>query len=228
MAVMLNILNKVHEDEAIRMSKEEVEAYKHRSMDLYFTHNNMLVTFGYLNGNQVWFSYTNLDDVFLSRRIFDCMKFGAFYRKTDLDTALSVSGMIKSDLLGMCHAAVTHLEDNHPIFTGSIISKEPTDDKPMTGVDFSQIVISVPQCLRSHIPDIGEDDDIITALEEDYQRLEALYADNEAYSEAKRREAEAICKRWADADCLKLSNRAVIRTLYRDVRYHRYAAVHNK
>ncbi len=221
---MLNLINNVSEDDAKYLYKNSDEKIidNHRSMDLYFAHNGVMAALGYLNGKLVWFSYTGLRDKLLSRRIFDCMKFGAFYRETSLDTALAAAGMTSSDLQKMCHAHVEHLENNQPIFTGCISSSTENREEAMTGVEFADSVISVPASLKAIVPLVGTDDDIIAHLEKDYQLLEALYGKNEGFSPQKQQQAKQISAKWQNVDCLKMADRAAIRTLYYKVRYHRY------
>lgn len=221
---MLNLINNVSEDDAMYLCKNPDEKItdNYRTMDLYFAHNDVMAALGYLNGKLVWFSYTGLRDKFLSRRVFDCMKFGTFYRETTLDTALAAAGMTLEDLQKMCYAHVEHLEQNQPVFSGCITSSTENREEAMTGVEFADSIIGVPASLKAIVPLVGATDDIITELEKDYQFLEALYGVNESFNPVKQQQAKQISAKWQRVDCLKMADRAAIRTLYVKVRYHRY------
>ncbi|MCR5166748.1 MAG: hypothetical protein K6C13_05965 [Oscillospiraceae bacterium] len=221
MEAMLNLANNIPEDEAVKLVETSVE---YRTMDLYFAHNGMLVAFGYVNGDLVWFSYTSIRDTFLSRRIFDCMKFGKFYRRVTVERALATAGLVEESLLSMCHARISNIEEDYPVFTGCVeVRANSENSQPMTGDDFAEIAAALPDKLRQFVSKVGSDDDIIMNLEADYQTLEELYKPDESISDQKQQIVHDIVDKWAQVDFLKMAERAAIRSLYKDVRYHRYA-----
>lgn len=224
MELMLNLMNRIGENDAEHLSREKKSSNVKRTMDLYFTHTNMLVALGYFDDDLVWFSYSSLSDVFLSRRVFETMKHGWFYRKAPLDKALATAGMLERDLEYMCYAHIDSLEQRFPVFSGCISLPEPDENKSsFAGVDFAQVAAVCPERLRTAIKQIGTEDDIAVVLADDFKNLENLYDVGEAHSYRKQQEAKRICDKWRNAVCLKMSERAFVRTLYHDVLYHRYA-----
>lgn len=227
---MLNLLNNIPEEDADYLygkgeTPEETRlAAENRSMDLYISQNGNLTAIGFIDGNLVWLSITRINDLFLTRRVFDCMKVGGFYRKVSFDTALTALSVTTKDLENMCHVNIQHLEHAHPVFSGCLVNQTKRDgDDALTGTEFAKILAVLPMRLRSLIPQIGAEDDILAELEKDYAALEALYPSNDAaYNPEKHDMAVAICSKWQSAECLKLSDRARIRTLYHDICYHRH------
>lgn len=238
MSVLLNLINTISDEETERLyetvdrksentSDEErkpiIRVEEHRRLVLFISHAHDLVAFGFSNENLVWFSYTKTDDLFLSRRVFDCMKVGAFYRKATPERALAAAGLIQRDLYGMCRIDVLNVEKPTPVLTGCI-TVQPQDEKSaMTGEDFAKLIAVLPGRLETGIANIGEIDDILLELEKDYQKLECLYDDDKIPIQEKNNKATALCERWRRAVCLNMSDRAVLRNLYRDVCYYEKA-----
>ena len=227
---MLNLVNNVAESDAEYLHKSEARdavrsaSSEHRRMDLYISQSGNLTAIGYVNGNLVWFSITKVNDLFLTRRVFDCMKVGSFYRRVSLMTILDSVSVTMKDLESMCYVNAEHIEKDHPIFSGCLVSQPEQEGKePLTGTEFAKIIAVLPLRLQSAIPNIGTEDDILTELEKDYATLESLYSKSESYNPQKQQKALSICRKWRTAECLKLSERAAIRTIYHDVCYHRYA-----
>lgn len=232
---MLNLLNILPENEAEylynkdedRAFIQQSEAEANRHMDMYVAQNGNLTAIGYLDNNLVWFSVTRINDLFFTRRVFDCMKVGSFYRRATFDKALSTASVTARDLEFMCHIGIQHMERDHPTFSGCLVSQsEQEDGNALTGIDFAKIIAVLPMRLSSAIPQIGSEDDIITELEKDYATLESLYSsDSDPYEPSKNMTALTICNKWRSVECLKMSGRAAIRTLYHDICYHRYASL---
>lgn len=247
MSTLLNFVNRVSDEDAIYLynradedsadkSKDSTETSEtvfssaSRRLVLFISHNSYLVTFGYINDALVWFSNTPVSDTLLTRRIFDCVKVGAFYRKVEPETVLNLVGMTQRDLYGMCRTDVISLENDHPLFSGSIVSQPPQNNQPaLTGVEFANLIAVMPQRFKSMIGNIGTDDDILAELEKDYKRLVALSHAEPVDAENNSRytgnnycykEALAIRDKWSKAECLKMADRAAIRTLYCDICSH--------
>ena len=218
--VIDNELPASHEGESVELPEPHIE---HRRLVLFVSHSRDLISFGFIDENLVWFSLTKTDDLLLTRRIFDCMKVGKFYRKVTPDKALMSTGVAQIDLCGMCRIDITHLESDRPVFTGWLENASGKDKKGIvTSVEFANKIAVLPERIRANIADIGSADDILTELEKDYKTLETLY-DNDDTAQEKRDKALVIRSKWYDAKCLNMSDRATIRTLYRDVCYHKCA-----
>ena len=238
MSTVLNLINTISDEETERLYEpidddsdkqsgesqvQPIHRVEHRRLVLFISHTHDLVAFGFLNENLVWFSYTKTDDLFLSRRIFDCMKVSAFYRKTTPERALAAAGLIQRDLLSMCRVDALDIEKSNPVLTGCI-TIQPSDDKSdMTGEDFAKLIAVCPTRLESNISNIGTIDDILLELEKDYQKLESLYDNDKISSQEKNNKATALCDKWRRAVCLNMSDRATLRDLYRDVCYYEKA-----
>lgn len=229
MDMMLNLVNKIPDDEAEYLyqkvedtagnDKETVAiepTTEHRRLVLFVSHSRDLITFGFINDNLVWFSFTKTDDLLLTRRIFDCMKVGKFYRKVTPDKALMLTGVAQLDLYGMCRADITHLECDYPTFTGCLTN---SSENSVTGVEFANLIAVLPQRIKANINNIGTIDDILIELEKDYQILETLRDSNDTVQK-KRSKALAIRNKWCNAICLNMSDRATVRSLYRDICCH--------
>lgn len=215
MTSILNKANMVHDDKAEYLRDVERSGLKHRRMDIYVSHNDMMLAIGYEDGNLVWLSNTPLSDLFLSRRVFECMKEGEFYRRVKLKDVFAVLGMTQKDLQTMCHVGLDGLENEKPVFSGCITGSG--QDNRMTGTSFATIMAVLPKRLRAMIPAIGSEDEILAELEKDSQYLDELYHSDSKFDVASKRKADDIRIKWRNADCLKLIDRAVIRTLYRKV-----------
>lgn len=238
MSALLNLINTISDEETERLyetvdndsekssdetQKPSIRSVERRRLVLFISHAHDLVAFGFSNENLVWFSYTKTDDLFLSRRIFDCMKVSAFYRKTTPERALATAGLIQRDLLSMCRVDVLDIEKSNPVLTGCI-TIQPSDDKSdMTGEDFAKHIAVCPTRLESNILNIGAIDDILLELEKDYQKLGELYNNNKIPDQEKNNKATALCDKWRKVVCLNMSDRAVLRNLYRDVCYYEKA-----
>lgn len=234
MNTLLNYVNRVSDTDATYLynyaNREDNDAdafetvflSKNRRLVLFISHNRYLVAFGFVSNALVWFSYTPVSDILLTRRVFDCMKIGAFYRKVEPEIVLNLVGMAQRDLYRMCRTDVIKLEDAHPIFSGSIVSQPPTENQPpLTGVEFANLIAVMPQRFENMIASIGTDDDIIIELEKDFKRLTALSSgsvgseDDYCY-----KEAMTIRDKWRKAECLNMAERATIRGLYGDICWH--------
>lgn len=236
MSALLNLINTISDEDTERLyetvdknsekspnetQQQPIRSAEHRRLVLFISHAHDLVAFGFLNENLVWFSYTKTDDMFLSRRIFDCMKVGAFYRKTTPECALASAGLIQRDLLSMCRIDVLNIEESEPVMKGCVSIQQ--DNGSMTGEDFAKFIAVCPTRLESNIANIGTIDDILLELEKDYQKLESLYDDDKISSQEKNNKASALCAKWSKAICLNMSDRAMLRNLYRDVCYYEKA-----
>lgn len=220
MSALLNIANNVRDDYAQYL--RDIEGYdnsvKRRHLDVYIAHNDMLIVVGYESDNLVWVSYTRLHDLFLSRRVYDCMREGNFYRSLKLPDVLDTVGLREKDLQGMCYARLDNIELDQPVFSGCIVGEK--KESVFTGVDFAAIVAVSAKRLKSMIANVGSDDDIISELEKDRQYVEALYNNGVGFDDNRRKKIAEISNKWRQAECLKLSERAVIRTMYRDICYY--------
>lgn len=209
----LNLVTTISELQTRRLEDEDLSCGNERTMDLYFSHNGRLTVFGFFNSKLVWFSYTSLSDVFLSRRIFDCMKFGAFFHEADRDKALATVGLKESDIQKMCKAHVDHVQFDIPDFTGCMLLNPSEDMTVVTGEDFAEMAKIIPDMLRQSVDNVGTDDVILEELEKDYQVLEAVAESNTSV-------IFRINNKWKMVECLKMSKRAAIRELYYKVIYH--------
>ncbi len=213
---MLNFINTMPDEFAEYLKDvDHMTTANHRRMDLFISHKDELLVFGYFNSNLVWFSRSNLNDTFLSRRIFECVKQGVFYRRAELEDVVNAANITAEDLYGMCGASLDGVETDTPKFSGCI-----TNDDTMTmmhGMDFANFIAVVPKRLRALINDIGSENDILDELDTDYQTLETLYGDGTDCDDEKKAAIYDICDKWREAECLKLCRRASIRTQYMDV-----------
>lgn len=229
---MLNLINTLSDEDTERLYTPEGDAEKfaadergdrpeeRRRLAMFISHSRDLVAFGFSNENLVWFSYTKTDDLLLTRRIYDCMKVGAFYRKAAPEKALSTAGILQRDLYNMCRIDVLDVEKDKPEFTGCFITQPQDDESIMTGEVFAKRIAVIPKRLAAGIANIGDVDDILLELEKDYQRLEALYCNDKISSQEKNNKAMTICEKWRRVSCLNMSERATLRDLYRDVCYY--------
>lgn len=216
---MLNLVNNVSENDAEYLYKVNDicdNTKQRRRMNCYIAQTGCLLALGYLNNDLVWLSSTSINDLFLTRRIFDCMKVGEFYRKTTIDKALFTIGMIPRDLEMMCHVGVNDIETEHVVFTGCV-SNSNISESVMTGVEFAKLMAVLPLRLKKAIEAVGADDDIFDALEKDLGILSSFSGPNQT--------AADICNKWRSVECLKLSDRAAIRTYYHSVCYHKYGKI---
>lgn len=222
MTESLNLVNMIADSSAEYLrdieTDDDTSSVDIRHMDLYVTHNNLLVAIGYVNSNLVWFSVTSLSDLLLSRRIYDCMKQGVFYRRVALSTLLEATGMTEKSLQTMCHVRVDGIQNDKPIFSDCIVS-DSSEFSEFNGSVFADIIAIMPKRLRAAISDIGSNDDIITELEKDYQQIELLYNEGVGLDDIRRNNIHSICEKWSLAPCLKLSERATIRTTYHKICY---------
>lgn len=215
MTSMLNKANIIHDDKAEYLRDIERSGLRHRRMDIYISHAGMMLAIGYEDDDLVWISHTPISDTFLSRRVFECMKEGQFYRRVTLNDVFSILGIMQKDLQTMCYVGLDYIENDKPVFSGCITGAGQTEK--LTGVDFAMIMASLPKKLKAIVPTIGTEDEIFTELEKDSQFLDDLYNADRAFGEISKRKAAEIREKWLKADCLKLVDRAVIRTLYRKV-----------
>lgn len=207
---MLNLVNTISEHNTSLLPDSE---NKNRSADIYISHNEELVVIGYENNALVWFSRTQLFDMFLSRRVFESLKQGQFCRQVKLDDILSASNLTKVDLDYMCYFELDYVNTDSPVLSGCL------EDMPncigLTGLDFADLVIELYQSVKDLINSIGTTDDFLIELNNDYQSLQTfdVLKSDMRYS----REMDVICNKWRDAEFVKLSDRATIRKLYYDV-----------
>lgn len=210
---MLNLVNNVHDDKAEYLRNVDISTDNiRRYLDLYVSHNDQLIAIGYENDNLVWFSQTKTSDMLLSRRIFESMRQSCFYRRVKLDDILCSVNMTLTDLQYMCYAKLDEITTDHPVFSGCI---KGNDGNFLTGLDFANIIAVLPSRLKNSIVKIGSEDDIIAELEKD-RRLLDTYVLHEGKQCKKITE---ITDKWRGAECLKLCDRASVRSLYHDICY---------
>lgn len=215
MTSMLNKVNIVHDNKAEYLRDIERSGLRHRRMDIYISHNDMMLAIGYEDGNLIWLSHTPLSDLFLSRRVFECMKEGEFYRRVKLRDVFNIVGMHERDLQTMCHVGLDNIQSEKPVFSGCITGSGSSNK--LTGIEFASIIAVLPKRLRDMIPNIGSEDEILSELEKDSQCLDELYHPGSKLDVIAKRKVDDIRSKWLNADCLKLADRAIIRTLYRKV-----------
>ena len=215
-ADMLNFINTLSDDMAEYLKDAEcLTTENHRRIDLFVSHKDELFVFGYLNDDLVWFSRSSLNDTFLSRRIFECIKQSVFYRKADIEDVMREANITADDLYGMCGASLDAVETDKPVFSGCISNDNNID--VVHGMDFANFIAVVPKRLREMINDIGTENDILSALDADYQELETLYGNGVDCDDTCKDTIRSICNKWRDAECLKLCRRASVRTQYIDI-----------
>ena len=215
MASMLNLVNVLPDDMAEYLRDLDINLERcDRRLDLYVSHNDIVVAIGYENDSLVWFSRTMLSDTLSLRRVFESMKQSYFYRRALLSDVLLSANMTIKDLQYMCNVRIENISIDKPVFSGCIVGSCEAD--VMTGMDFAKAITALPEYLKASIGKIGSDDDIISKLEKDFQTLERLRFSVEDKDERRERMTE-ISEKWRRAECLKLSERASIRSLYHDV-----------
>ena len=73
---MLNLVNNVSVDKATHLITPVADT---RRLDLYISHNNVLIVLGYENDRCVWLSQTETTDELSARRIFDSLRHDRFF-----------------------------------------------------------------------------------------------------------------------------------------------------
>lgn len=214
--LILNMANIVSDDKAIKLQEDDFNNTSERSLDLYINHNNELISIGYERDALVWFSQTNLADLFLSRRVFECVKQGCFYRSVPFGVMLESVYMNEKDLQYMCYARLDGIKTDEPTFSGCLTGSAVGG---LTGVDFAETMSVTTMRLRSFISKIGSESEILNELEKDYRYLTDVYDSGSGFDIARHMKVDAIIAKWRGAECLKLCSRATIRQLYRDVCY---------
>lgn len=232
----LNLVSRVRDEHAELLNENDsqqnnqnsvVESVEHsplsdyRRLTLYISHKNDLVTFGYVNSNLVWFSFTKTSDLLSTRRIFDTLKVGSFFRKTTINEVLPLVGMTMNDIRGMCRIDVDDVSKAHPVISGCVqVTMSDDNDKSFTGVDFAEFIDVLPNRLKSNIGNVGTFEDIMSALNKDFDTLESLYDSDSEYNDIAYKQAAVICNKWRGVSCLNMSDRASLRSLYKSVCYH--------
>lgn len=219
MTEVFNMANLVSDESAVYLVSDENfrTDINERHLDMYISHNDVLFAFGYVNDALVWLSTTNLSDSFLSRRVFECVRCGSFYRRVEFSTALDTMNLTRTDLQAMCYVRLDGITADEPVFTGCIVGSYTSGR--MSGIDFADIIAVMPKRLRQSIVNIGTEDEILTELEKDQQCLDAIYNRGIALDKDSCDKIYSICDKWREAECLKFCSRASVRMLYRNVRY---------
>ena len=221
---MLNLLNELAEDKIEVLSKssrdpDSLEIIERRRLDIYVSHTGEMISFGYGGDDLVWFSRTPTTDLLITRRIYDCMMVGVYYRKTTVDTIITAAGIKQEDLDAMCFVCIDQIQTGQPEFSGCLVGKIENGGNIIAGENIAKYMAVLPQRLKAAIPKIGQSDDIHAALQKDYKALESLKLSNVPDLEKGRR-AVNICTKWQRLQCLKMSERASIRSLYHKVCNH--------
>ena len=189
-----------------------------RNIAFFISHRRDLVSLGYINQELVWFSLTKTDDLLHTRRIFDSMKVAVFYRSTDLDTALSMAGMVPRDLETMVPFMVSDVQNEEFMFSTTSKNTMMT----MTGDEFSAYIQRLPYRLQENITKVyGDTDDLLLKLKVDFEKLQLLYEPGEAFDIKKYRQAAPICESWRKCAFIGMSERPTVRALYSKVCRHK-------
>jgi len=213
MATMLNLINHIPDSMAEYLRDVDTDEHTNeRRMDLFISYNGMLITFGYCNDSLVWFSCTSLSDGFNSRRIFECMRQGVFYRRVKYEDVLAYANVTEKDIGFMYHISLDNVQTDTPLFSYDI-----SLPSPPTGLDFANTMMSVFIHLTNLGKDLGSDNDILIELSKDQQYANALYNNGLGFDDKRRLQLIDIYNKWQKRSFLTLSNRASIRSAYYDI-----------
>ena len=203
---MLNRANDVSADKATQLTKLVSGT---RRLDLYISHNNVLIVLGYENGHCVWLSKTETTDVLSSRRIFDSLRHEHFYRYVSPSDALATVNLTFDDLSYYWQASLTDVESG----SASLRSLSVTHDPITSGSDFAQFVSELSDSFSIRIAEIGSESDILIDLRNDCEHVRAVCENHAAVTH---RMIE-ICKKCIRNDCIKLCKRVSVREAYHEL-----------
>lgn len=200
---MLNRVNDVSADKATQLTKP---VSGNRQLELYISHDNVLVVLGYENGRCVWFSKTETTDVLSSRRIFDSLRHEHFYRVVSPSDALATVNLTFHDLSYYWHASLANIETDAAALCSLSVVHEPI----VSGTDFAQFVLELIDNLSSRIAQIGAENDILIDLRSDCDYVRSIC---EKRTKVTQHTVE-ICKKCIRNDCIKLCKRVSVRESY--------------
>jgi hypothetical protein len=211
----LNLVSLV--ESATQLSKEDLQNPK--SLTLYISHRGEVISVGRLGRKIVFMSYTAHDNLLSSRRIFEAMQDGTFFRYiNEPSEGLSKSLVSFDETNQMARVVLFGFETGEFQLEGCLnfdLSKA-----KLNGVVFGSIVNNLIEEI-THGHKINTDK-MINRLEGVLKRLGSLAADKSLTDKQRREMAFAIAKDWLERDELFLSKRPRVRQLYAMIKTHKF------
>ena len=203
---MLNLVNNVSVDKATHLITPVADT---RRLDLYISHNNVLIVLGYENDCCVWLSQTETTDELSARRIFDSLRHDRFFRYVMPVDALATINLTFDDLSYFWKASIVNVEADAALLNSQSVVHEPI----VSGADFARFVSELSDSFPMRIAEIGSENDILIDLRKDCEHVRAICEKRENVTQ----HTVDICKKCIHNDFINLCKRVSVRETYHEL-----------